>query len=208
MAELTRREREKVEHRRLVLEAAEEVFSRKGFHNATVQEIATLAEFSVGYLYTLFRHKTDLYVELIDMRVAEVIADVEERMAAQEGPIAKLCAAIEAKVDFFRKHQRFFLIFPTLRAAGRAQAPPVLLEKTERRYFGYLERLQAVFADGIRQGLIADVDPAVLVHSMEGVTNAAIAQWIHSGGKAGGMAEPEVLQTILFRGILAREDGR
>ncbi|HEY8547552.1 MAG TPA: helix-turn-helix domain-containing protein, partial [Acidimicrobiales bacterium] len=35
-----------------LLDAAEEVFGRKGFHEATLKEVAELAEFSVGSVYS------------------------------------------------------------------------------------------------------------------------------------------------------------
>ncbi|HMG44699.1 MAG TPA: helix-turn-helix domain-containing protein, partial [Acidimicrobiales bacterium] len=37
-----------------LLDAAEEVFGRKGFHEATLKEVAELAEFSVGSVYSFF----------------------------------------------------------------------------------------------------------------------------------------------------------
>jgi DNA-directed RNA polymerase specialized sigma24 family protein len=37
-----------------LLDAAEEVFGRKGFHATTLKEIAELAEFSVGSVYSFF----------------------------------------------------------------------------------------------------------------------------------------------------------
>ena len=48
----SRREQRRLQHQDLsrgqLLDAAEEVFGRKGFHEATLKEVAELAEFSVG----------------------------------------------------------------------------------------------------------------------------------------------------------------
>ena len=203
MPEGTRKEREHAQHRRAILEAAEAVFARKGFHAATVQEIAECAEFSVGYLYNLFEGKTDLYAQLIEMRAAEFVADAEERLRRAQGPLDKVRAAIAAKVEFFTTNKQFFLIFARLRAPDRDEGPSVVPEEVLNRYRSYARQLRQVFAEGIRAGLFVDVDPLVLVHCMEGMTNAAIADWVASGGQEGGVAAPEVLESILFRGILA-----
>ncbi|MHC4480247.1 MAG: TetR/AcrR family transcriptional regulator [Planctomycetota bacterium] len=206
MAHLSRKERERAAHRRQILEAAEAVFAREGFHEAGVQEIAERAEFSVGYLYNLFENKTDLYVELIDMRAAEFIDDVERRLDREQDVLDKVRTAIAAKVEFFKGHQRFFLIMARLHAGGRTAGPAAIPEKPGRRYRNYLRRLEGIFAEGVRRGLFVDVDPKVLVQCMEGMTNSAIGRWVVSGGKEGAVAEPEVLHRILFRGILAEGD--
>ena len=64
---MTRKERERERHRREMLEAAERVFVRKGYHDATVEEIAQEAEFAVGTLYNFFKGKDDLYARVVEM---------------------------------------------------------------------------------------------------------------------------------------------
>ncbi len=208
MTELTRREREKAQHRKLMLEAAEVVFAQKGFHSATVHEVAELAEFSVGYMYNLFESKKDLFFELVDMRAAQYIAGVEERLARQEDPVEKVRTAIAAKLDFFTAHKQFFVIFSHMAAEDRAEGPVGLSEKCRLRYRDYMAHLADIFAEGVRQGVFIDVDPAAVVACMEGMTNAVIGQWVHSGGEEIEVATPEVIQRILLEGILAGGNGR
>ena len=204
MGALTRKERERAEHRRQMLEAAEAVFAEKGYHEAGVQEIADRAECSVGYLYNLFENKTDLYGELIDLRAAEFIADVRERMAAQDGALAKLQAAIVTKVEFFRRRKQFFRIHAQLHTSARVEGPMALPVKARERYRAYMEDLAAVFSQGIRDGVVVDLDPTVLVQCLEGLTNSAIAQWVHKGSPLEDLPEAEILQRVFFEGILAR----
>ncbi len=204
MAGLTRKEREKAEHRRLILEAAEAVFAEKGFHDAGVQEIAERAEFSVGYLYNLFAKKTDLYGELIDLRAAEFIADVRERLEAEDDVAGKLRAAIAAKVEFFRRRKQFFQVHAQLHTGAHVEGPTALPAKSRKRYKDYMAYLAGIFQDGIREGLVVDVDPMVLVQCLEGLTNSAIAQWIFRGGPHENLPDADVLQRIFFEGILAR----
>ena len=202
MSSLTRKEREKAEHRRLVLEAAEAVFARKGYHEATVQEIAEGAEFSVGSIYNLFESKTGILAELIAMRTDEFSADVEARMGRQQDVLGKVRAAIAAKLDFFRRHQQFFLIFGPFRERDRLGHAPGLPEALRQHYWDYLSRLADIFAEGIREGAFVAEEPMALALCMEGMTNAAIAYWVHSGGR-GQLADPEVIQRVFLRGALA-----
>lgn len=52
--------------RRQILDAAMVCFRRRGFHQATMQEICMAAELSPGALYRYFRSKTDLISAIIE----------------------------------------------------------------------------------------------------------------------------------------------
>lgn len=52
--ELSRRERERLMRRQLMLDAARAVFAEKGYADATLDEVATRAEFGKGTLYNYF----------------------------------------------------------------------------------------------------------------------------------------------------------
>ncbi len=62
---LSRREREKAAHRQEILDAAVKVFAEKGFHSATLEEIAQKAEFSKAALYLYFTNKEDLLYNVL-----------------------------------------------------------------------------------------------------------------------------------------------
>lgn len=68
---LSRRERLKRERRERILDAAAAVFARKGFHQATIHEIADLADVADGTIYNYFDNKLDLLIALV-VRVAEL----------------------------------------------------------------------------------------------------------------------------------------
>ena len=71
--ELRRRQHQQLS-RAQILDAAEAVFARKGFHDATVKEIAAAAEFSVGGVYSFFADKDDLFVQIYLRRGSEFMA--------------------------------------------------------------------------------------------------------------------------------------
>jgi AcrR family transcriptional regulator len=81
---LTRRERQHQTRRRL-LDAATRVFARRGYQQATLEEIAKEAGFTIGAVYSNFSGKEELFLALADkeveQRVAEIraVADAAER---------------------------------------------------------------------------------------------------------------------------------
>lgn len=64
-----RRAKELRERRHIILDAAEGIFAKKGYHDASMAEIARVAEFGVGYLYRHFKDKGDLYLAVVERKV-------------------------------------------------------------------------------------------------------------------------------------------
>jgi AcrR family transcriptional regulator len=60
-----RRQRERKQRNLTILEAAENLFARKGYHTASMEEIADLAEVSVGTVYFYFKNKEDLMLQIL-----------------------------------------------------------------------------------------------------------------------------------------------
>ncbi len=58
-------------NRERVLDAAREVFRRKGFHGSSVDEIAEEAGFSKGVVYSQFGSKDDMFLALLERRIEQ-----------------------------------------------------------------------------------------------------------------------------------------
>jgi AcrR family transcriptional regulator len=71
-------------NRALVLEAARRVFLARGYHGATVEDIADEAGFSRGVVYSQFGTKADLFLALLERRMGERAAQT----AAQAGGLS------------------------------------------------------------------------------------------------------------------------
>jgi AcrR family transcriptional regulator len=80
-AAASRREQRRLQHQDLsraqLLDAAEEVFGAKGFHETTLKEVAELAEFSVGSVYSFFQNKDDLFLNVFLRRGAEFLPGMD-----------------------------------------------------------------------------------------------------------------------------------
>jgi AcrR family transcriptional regulator len=80
---LTRKERQE-RTRELLVAAASRVFARRGYHQATVEEIAAEAGFSTGAVYSHFSGKEELFLSLADLQVSERVAEIEAVADAAE----------------------------------------------------------------------------------------------------------------------------
>jgi AcrR family transcriptional regulator len=201
--ELSRREKERLWHRRLILEAAEELFSTRGYHATSVQEIAEKAEFSVGFLYNMFENKEDLYHQLADWRWEQYHDKMRRSMAESADAVDSIRALISAKLEFFREHRQFFDIFVNLCAVTPERRPPPLSDAWIERYLDYQGELEDVFRRGVEQGAFAEHDPVVAVLTLEGVTNAVIRRWSRPVEEERELVDPETIEQIVFHGLLA-----
>jgi AcrR family transcriptional regulator len=61
----SRRERERIARRQEIIDAARLVFARKGFTEATLDDVAELAEFGKGTLYNYFENKEALFASVL-----------------------------------------------------------------------------------------------------------------------------------------------
>ena len=74
-AVLTRKERQEQTREQLV-EAAARVFARRGYHRATVDEIAAEAGFTIGALYSNFETKEKLFLAIADRQVETRVSEI------------------------------------------------------------------------------------------------------------------------------------
>src|SRR3989304_2639240 len=81
-----------------ILLAAAQVFRRKGFHGASMQDIADAVGLQKASLYHHVHSKQEILLALLDRALDLLIADLEP-IAAEEGPSgAKLRRAIRSYV--------------------------------------------------------------------------------------------------------------
>jgi TetR/AcrR family transcriptional regulator len=193
-----RRERERLRHRREMLEAAERVFVRKGYHGATVEEIAHEAEFAVGTIYNFFDSKDHLYTE-VTLRVAEDFFGVfHEQVVSNPDPLAAVRALVELRLRHFQEHCGFFRIFFDTMPGSRLDLARALPDNCRPLYERYIESLNAVFARGIEAGGFERQDPLYLTLCVDGVINAFIGYWsCRETAQPDGDQIEQVTRTIL-----------
>jgi AcrR family transcriptional regulator len=96
MARLTRAQRRQQTRARL-LDAAGKVFARRGFHAATVDEVADAAGYTKGAVYSNFATKDELFLALLDQRVAAQLQQVEALYAIESSE--QLRAAMRGRTE-------------------------------------------------------------------------------------------------------------
>jgi AcrR family transcriptional regulator len=174
--EPSRREQRRVQHHDLsrtqLLDAAEEVFGRKGFHATSLKEIAELAEFSVGSVYSFFENKDDLFRQIFARRGAEFMPEMAAVVGAPGAAADVLRSLVEFEVGYFRRLPSFGRLYLRFSSAAVQTGERLADELVVGNYAASM-RLQAeLFARGQADGTLCAGDPAVLARLLSGLVAA------------------------------------
>jgi AcrR family transcriptional regulator len=82
------------EVRERIVRAATRVFSERGFHRATMQDIVRASGLSVGAIYTYFKSKDELILAGCDMITDQEMSELARRLAPIAGFRDRLSAAV------------------------------------------------------------------------------------------------------------------
>jgi AcrR family transcriptional regulator len=100
MGRLTLPQRRALETRERIIEAAGRVFARRGYGQASVQDIADEAEISMGALYHHFSSKEELFRAIVEDHMRREVMEYEPQ------PAASVREAIEHFVAYQIEHLR------------------------------------------------------------------------------------------------------
>ena len=156
-----------------LLDAAEEVFGRKGFHETTLKEVAELAEFSVGSVYSFFENKDDLFRQIFVRRGEEFMPSMHAILDdTRADPIGQLHALIDFEIGFFRSNPRFGRLYLRYSNATMLSADREIDLVMRERYEEAMRLQAALFERGQAAGVFRPGDPEVLARLFSGLVSA------------------------------------
>jgi AcrR family transcriptional regulator len=175
--------RAKVEmYRRLIVDAAEQVFAERGYDEAKIQEIAQGAGIALGTLYTVFPGKTEIYAAIQEQRGREILESIYRAIQGYEGVIDACERGIDAYVRslverpaFLRMHLREGLSW-TDPATLRSGEEVATWERGMSLAIGLLHA-------GIERGFLhAESRPEVVLKMMIAAHQVQLQDWLDRGG--------------------------
>ena len=204
---LLRRERERQEHVKHILDVAGEMFAKRGFFKVTMKEIAERAEFALGTLYGFFKGKQNLYQQVIEQKVDELVMSISNAIARETLPVHIVERFIEAKLRFFFENLDFVRLYFV-----EMHGPPLYGERAlsfalQEKYRALLDKVSDVFDRGMSDGTFAEVPSKTLATALDGQTTAFVFSWLREISPQAPEMEIKAAKRIFLSGILTRPDG-
>lgn len=175
---LSRKEKEYLFRRKEILEAAFRLFAAKGYGGVSMQEIAAESEFSIGTLYNFFSNKEELFLSMVEEKFTESRRFIEMRVAEKNDSFDKLCAAVEAELEFIEKNRGFFTFFVFARGMRESEVHMDIHEKVEEHFEKHIEFFQGLIDACKREHYLKDLDSRKLALTLIGIINAWLFNWL------------------------------
>ncbi len=201
---LSRREREKQRQRQDMLAAAVKLFSEKGYHNTSMQEIAEEAEFAVGTLYKFFKNKEEMYRALVMEQADRFHSALSAALDTSENEIEQLRNYVQTKGDVFMKHISFIRLYFAETRGASFNLKAGLDKELQKQCCEIKHLLAAVFAKGMDNGQFQRVaEPYHMAVALDSICNAFLVDWMEN--QESYPESPDIILNIFFQGLLAPE---
>jgi len=202
---LTRKERERLQRKKLILDSALELFSEKGYHNVSIQEIAQKAEFAVGTLYKFFKNKEELYSTILREKTDEHMQILSSILLKKADVMTILKEHIEASAKFIAENftmvRIYLLEIRGLSFNWKSGFDQEIIEFKRK----ISELLSRVLQRGIKEGLFRSFESDVMVLHLHGVFDAFLFDWIDHPEKYPNNLDTQLIIDLVSKGILKNE---
>ncbi|MCX5706090.1 MAG: TetR/AcrR family transcriptional regulator [Candidatus Omnitrophica bacterium] len=167
-ASLDRKERHRLLRKADIIRAAQHVFAVKGFHKATIQDIALHAQYATGTVYLYFEDKNSLYFSIVEEKINELLNILRLKIGQVKGARGKLEVFIYEILRFFEKNQDFFRIFVQEESPWLIKSRLAKSTIAQKRKDFFIELIKAAQSEGVirkdaEAGQISDILESIII---------------------------------------------
>ncbi len=186
-----------VSRRQKIMDSALDVFARRGYRDAAMDEIATVAETSKGGVYFHFPSKQAIFLALLERMAKLLQGRAEAAMAAEPDPVAKFDAALLVVVRTFAGHRPLARLF-LVEALGAGREFNQRMLEIHADFAGLIERhLDEVVALGV----IPPLDTHIAGKAWFGALNEVVTAWVLADDPGDLEKRYPALRTFLLRSV-------
>ena len=191
------------ERRQQILDAALTCFSRTGYHQTSMDDLAAELPFSKGLLYYYFPTKRDLFVSLLDNWAERSLQAWEAMLSPAEDVVAQICKSIQYGVQLVALSSDLARIeFEFYSEVGRDAD---VSEAFRTLFAQFRARIRSILDSGVRSGDLRPLDTKALAAVLFGVYEGLALQAMVEPDAIDWAAVSDSLCQLVLNG-LSRED--
>ena len=183
------------QRRAQLLDAANDVFTTKGYHAAAMDDIAEAAGVSKPVLYQHFGSKLDLYLDLLDISCDRLVEVVEEALATHDKNADRVVATMDAFYEFVSSASgEFRFVFESdLTGDGEVQ----------KRLWRVNNEIADAIAAVISEDTALPPEQAKLLGiSLVGIAQVSARYWVSAGPDKVALEDAkQLVSSLAWRGI-------
>jgi TetR/AcrR family transcriptional regulator, cholesterol catabolism regulator len=172
-----RRERNKLEKRARIVQAARDLFESQGFANTTTQQIAEEADIGTGTLFLYAGSKEDLLILVFQEEMKQQVAEIFATLPANANVVGQLSIVFE---KMFEYHGRDI-------GLSRVLLKELIMPSSPERR-GDIGALMDIIYDGLQNIIVRyackpECDPYLVARSAFALYYFALINWVGGGLK-------------------------
>jgi len=182
------------------MDAAIKVFAERGFHTATVAEIAREAGVADGTIYLYFKSKDDLLLRLFDEKMSMLLLEMRAALALVGAASDKLRTFIKLHLSLVERNPDLAsVLIVELRQSAQ------FLKMADRgKLASYVDLIAELVREGQENGeLSQSIAPAAVKRAIFGALDELALGWLQSGRRANLKKTATDVSEWLVRGLLS-----
>lgn len=182
-----------------IIEAATRIFSERGYHAASMSDIADAVGIRKASLYHHVRKKEDLLFAIHEALVDELIDETLAVSSSSMSPADKVRELLLLTMRFIARNRDGVAVFLSERHAVTGERWQALVVKRDL----YERMVSQIVTEGRGSGEFADLPPELVAKALLGMANWAYT-WFRQDGPLSADDVGEVFAAIALRGLEAR----
>jgi len=183
-----------------ILDASAQIFSQKGYHGTSMQDIAAAVNLQKASLYHHVSSKQEILFELLNRGLQILTEKVEEAIIDPGPPDERLRQAIQAYLSALTEHQD---VTSVLLLEYRSLEPDYLIRHIEER-----DRFEQIWQDliqlGIQENIFSCDHPSMSTRALLGVMNWTVT-WFRIDGPMSAEEIADQITDLFLLGLTTRE---
>jgi TetR/AcrR family fatty acid metabolism transcriptional regulator len=184
--------------RESIIQAAIEVFSKKGFQAAGISEIAQRAGVADGTIYQYFKNKEDLFFSIPIEKTNEFRSKVELHLKGISGALNKIRKFVWYFLYFFKTNPEYGRLLMLEMRVNKSFVKTETYDFLKQSVSSVLE----IIEEGQKEGVIRkDVDIYLLRHLILGILEHMVTRWLLKETKYDLLEHHQEVSRLLIEGL-------
>jgi AcrR family transcriptional regulator len=193
-----------IERRNRILTTAQALFSRQGYQETTLDQVARDSRVGKGVLYRYFGNKEDLLVAVFDFIIKSLNLKIGEFEATppKMSLLKRYVQKVRVYLEEVERHQEVFRFFARM-LTGLPMTPwgQGMREQLVNHFLGVALRRRDFIKRDIKFGMIRPCDPERTMYMIIGAVHAIIFRWMWDGCPSGLAEEAPEIASFLVLGL-------
>lgn len=184
--------------KQLIIQSAIEVFSRNGFQNSSISEIAQKANVAEGTIYQYFKNKEDLFFSIPIEKTKEFSRGLDLQLQGIDGALNKIRKFIWYYLYFFKMNPEYSR---TLMLEMRV-SKNFVKTTTYKSFKNFTNKILEIIREGQGEGTIRkDVNSYLVRQLLLGILEHIVTRWLLKGEKYDLLNHYQEVSRLVIHGI-------